>query len=246
MSTELIVAWIAALFALLSALVSVYGQIRITQIQHKFEQEKTEKSKNEDAEKILSKYREPLVQAAFDLQSRMYNIIENGLINYAFTQGDRGEQEYVIENTLYVFGQYFGWTEVIRLDIQFLNLGEVESTRKLAQLQENISELFLTHVHGVEFRTYRGEQRAIGERMMTRIGENYSVIGYASFVEMNSHEFQRWFNQLRKDLDLLVKNPKTYPKRLFLLQHALLDLIDFLDPHYMRFSKEYRTRLQQL
>lgn len=205
MSTELTVAWIAALFALLSALVSVYGQIQITQIQHKFDQEKIEKSKNEDAEKILSKYREPLVQAAFDLQSRIYNIVKNDLINYAFTQGNESVQEYAIENTLYVFGQYFGWTEVIRRDIQFLNLGEVVSTRKLAQLQENISELFLTHIHGVEFRIYRGEQRAIGERMMIRIGESYSVIGYASFVEMNSHEFQRWFDQLRRDLDFLLR-----------------------------------------
>ena len=47
----------------------------------------------------------------------------------------------------------------------------------------------------------------------------------------------------RNDIRELAASPSPDHRRLVALQHALLDLIDFLDDPPTRFPQEYRTRL---
>ncbi|WP_235083190.1 hypothetical protein ACF3DV_11485 [Chlorogloeopsis fritschii PCC 9212] len=53
----------------------------------------------------------------------------------------------------------------------------------------------------------------------------------------------RWFIQLEKDIDELANKFDYDEQRLILLQHALIDLIDFLDKDYIYFSPEYRQKI---
>ncbi len=96
------------------------------------------------------------------------------------------------------------WTEIIRQDIQFLDLGELETTQKLSTLQDQICNLFLD----------------------SRLGEVLN-----------------WFEPLRKHIDLLAKDFDKHADKLKQLQHALVELIDFLDPDCSRYPKERRAKI---
>jgi hypothetical protein len=53
----------------------------------------------------MSRYREPLVRAAYDLQSRLFNTLrqdQRGFLAKYVVGGDPKEQEYARENTLHV------------------------------------------------------------------------------------------------------------------------------------------------
>lgn len=214
------------------------NQANLEQLKDELQQKKEGRQKVEKAEEILAKYREPLVQAAFELQSRLYNIIRGGLLQNFHLKGNELERAYTIENTLFVFAQYLAWTEVIRREIQFLNLGEIDSTRRLSRLLDRIRSIMLSSRLGKVCRIFRGEQRAIGELMiLTKDNENFCM-GYAAFVARKDTEFRHWFGPLHESIDELARNSSSDQGRLQLLQHALVDLIDYLDPNYMRFDKD--------
>jgi hypothetical protein len=97
--------------SILSAGIAVYGQVW----SHRH-------SDRREAERILTRYREPLVSAAFDLQSRLFNILEQHfLLNYLGQRADEHRRKVALESTLYWFAQYFCWREILRQDTSFLN-----------------------------------------------------------------------------------------------------------------------------
>ncbi|MGA7640931.1 MAG: hypothetical protein WBW56_01895, partial [Syntrophobacteraceae bacterium] len=132
---------------------------------------------------------------------------------------------------------------IIRREVQFLDLGEIGSTKKLTELLDRVDELFLTDKYSRVFRIFRGEQRAIGEKMITREDGKPGCMGYGLFVECHDERFRRWFRQLEKDIEILSKDLPSHAERLIHLHHALIDLIDYLDPNCIRFQKEYRKKV---
>ncbi len=242
-------ALIAAVASIASAIIALASQFRVAKLQAKnqatleelkdeLQQKKEVRQKTEKAEEVLAKYREPLVQAAFELQSRCYNILRGSVLKHFHANGNEREREYTVQNTCYVFAQYLAWTEIIRREVQFLNLGETESNRRLNTLQENIRSVMLDNNLGKICRIFRGEQRAIGELMITTKGADSFCIGYAEFVARKEPEFLQWFEPLRQSVDELARDLSSGTDRLTQLQHTLVDLIGYLDPNYVRFDKE--------
>jgi hypothetical protein len=193
-------------------------------------------TKDEAALELVSRYRDPLLRSAFDLQSRIYNILEGGFSH-------RQDPEYFRLNTLFVVAEFFGWLEIIRRELQFLDLGATGDTRELNVQLDRIRGDFATSRRWPNdpYYVYRGQQRAIGELMLSELGGDlrgrprHQCIGYARFVAMQDDPgFARWFERLGK---AIVDLPGTKPKRLVSVQRALVDLIDFLDPHDERFQR---------
>ncbi|HAX74991.1 MAG TPA: hypothetical protein DCY88_03935 [Cyanobacteria bacterium UBA11372] len=70
-------------------------------------------------------------------------------------------------------------------------------------------------------------------------------MGYATFVlKQKDPDFSRWFEKLRQDIEILANEPVNHSQRLIKLQHELVELIDFLDPDYIRFPKKFRTKIK--
>lgn len=241
--TAIITATIAAGVAVLSAIISIVGQIHLANFKASLEREREIRTKKQQADEVMSKYREPLVYAAFELQSKLFNILKQELLDVYYIDGTESEREYTLQNTIFVVAQYLCWREIIKREIQYLDLGEIESTRKLADLMQKIESLFLTDKLNPVFRIFRGEQRAIGEKMITRENGKPICLGYASFVESENESFRRWFKKLEDDINKLAASPLEYGERLEHLQHALIDLIDYLDPECVRFEKKYRQKV---
>ena len=94
------IALIALAGSVLSTIVTVFGGPAL-QARH-------------DAKKVLYNYREPLLAASYELQARLYNILQLKFVEKYISDDTTGKRDSAVESTLYVFAQFFGWREIIR------------------------------------------------------------------------------------------------------------------------------------
>lgn len=146
-----------------------------------------------ERQKEMSNFSEPLARSAYDLQSRLYNILKQNLIEIYLTRGNDREKSYVINNTAFLIGQYLCWTELVRREIQFIDLGQSDKTRKLLRLQDTIYSLWGT-------------------------------------------------DEQPPDVASLENGLSQATERLRNVQHALIDLLNMLDPDYVRFPEDRRSK----
>jgi hypothetical protein len=142
------VAWMGFAGALVAALISAAVAVRQTRLaqglarlQSDLDAERHQREALFDrslhAADVLTTYREPLAAAAYDLQSRLYNILR--LDFFAKWDNTNAHAEEAITSTLFRLAQYFGWTEILRRKIQFLSFPQDEETRKVTRLQSDIT-----------------------------------------------------------------------------------------------------------
>lgn len=226
MNAAIIVAVIALIGAMLGAGFSLYGQLHMAR-----------KEAEREAATVLAKYREPLILAAYDLQSRLFNILRQDFLGKYYVQDREGSRQYTVDHTAYLVGQYFAWTEILRREVQFLEFEEEASTRRVSELLYEVRDAFASDRAelGAPFMIWRGVQNAIGERMVTVEDGQRLCIGYATFVERSADkQFMRWFEGLVRDIDVIAGEPNL---RLRELQHRLVDLVTTLDEGGVRFQK---------
>jgi hypothetical protein len=198
---------------------------------------------------LMARYRDPLLWAAFDLRSRLFNIVAKDFMRKCRDDG-ADEWRYAQQSTLFLLAEYLGWVEILRRGVRFLDLGDDSRNRTLVDLFHRVDRAFasLTLQDGV-LRLHRGDQRAIGELMITdgtTSGER-ECIGYATFCLRlaRDEDFGSWFEKLLRDIEVLADRADPRTERLVDLQNRLMDLIDFLDPHAIRFPSRRRDRLAE-
>jgi hypothetical protein len=182
------------------------------------------------AEDVLSTYREPLAAAAYDLQSRLYNILCMGF--FAKWGNGKPRTDDAIDSTLFRLAQYFGWSEILRRKIQFLSFPEDEETRKVARLQADVSHCFLTDGYGEGLMIWSDEQRALGEGMIVEEHGEVLCMGYARFRTHCDGTFSVHRERLRKEI-----GDPTVTARLRDAQHLLCDLVEALDKRRVRYTQ---------
>jgi hypothetical protein len=232
-------AWIGFAGGVLAALLSTFVALRQARVNERLTRLKSELDaevharavhldRDLRAEETLARYREPLASAAFDLQSRLYNILRLGFFK-KWRDGDRADD--AATTTLFRIAQYFGWSEILRRDIQFLAFPQDEPTRRVAELQSQIAACFLSDSYGPPMMIWSDEQRAIGERMIVEEHNKVLCMGYASFRERCDDVFGAWADRVRADLQDESAQP-----RLRDLQHRLCELVEVLDPRRVRYT----------
>lgn len=235
----------AIVIACISAGVSLTSGVSVEMLRRRSAERRETASKAEEAQNLEARYRDPLLNATYDLQSRLYNVLRS--------DGFRGgrDPDYFRLNTLFLFAEFLAWLEIIRLEMQFLDLSDVGKTRELGEHLHNLRECMASTStpYQDDFFLYRGEQRAIGEVMLRMIGRSSvtgpqrECIGYADFVRrQNDPEFAKWFARLSSALNQLPEKLHQDPTRpvkvprLVDIQNLLIDLLDFLDPQRERFQ----------
>jgi hypothetical protein len=205
------------------------------------------------AEELTRKFREPLLQATYNLETRIYNIVELDFFG-RFLGADSTdlEKEYAVHHTMYVFAGYFCWLEIVRRESQYLDPKDDRINRAVATGIEAVLEIFANSIDIQEkcFRLFRGEQRALGEVMLVPIeaptpgAPRWECVGYASFVHsLEDERMARWFRRLREDIGEFAENPTNRDRRLRLIHQRLMDIIDILDPDARRVPMRLRKRL---
>jgi hypothetical protein len=250
MSVELAVSLISAVVALgsvgLSALLSAQASKGRMELQAEIDRQQAARRKHEDRQDLMSRVRDPVLWAAFDLQSRIFNIEANGLLDVYLVHGSADQRVYVQRNTLFLFAQYLAWVEIVRRSVQFLDLGSKQENREVVDRFSKISSVL--NVDGFPdslFCIFRGDQRAIGEIMIdTSVDRELTCIGYAEFCTRMDADpaFAEWFARLSTQIDQLAAANQSHP-RLVELQHSLIDLITLLDPESVRFPDRHRSKL---
>lgn len=91
------------------------------------------------------------------------------------------------------------------------------------------------------FRLFRGEQRALGELLIVPAAApspdlpRWGSMDYAEFcAKLTDEKFSEWFQPLREDLGALSNNIVERGARLIVIEAALVDLINDLDPESKR------------
>jgi hypothetical protein len=193
------------------------------------------------ATELLGRYRDPLLGAAYELQSRLFNIVQGKFLHTYRRRGRGVLDRYPIDSTLWTLGQYLGWVEILRREVQFLDLGHTEANRDVQDKLARITGILASDHRRLSgrLRVWRAHQRAIGEVMIVREPQTESAratcLGYVEFVAKRSDpEFWKWFAPLERDLMALAGAPARDP-RLVALQRALVDLLDLLDEERVRF-----------
>lgn len=187
------------------------------------------------SEYLLARYSEPLVRAAYDLQSRLYNILRQRFLETYYGHG-----AYAEASTLWLLGQYLAWVEVLRREVQLLDLGDLRRTASLQNALFAVSSAFASDSIPIrDFVVLRANQRAIGELMVVERTIDQQVrsdcMGYAEFVNrLRDKAFADWFADLRHDLASFARG-KGSRLRLIYLQRTLIDLVDLLDGDRIRF-----------
>jgi hypothetical protein len=197
----------------------------------------------ERSQALIDRYQEPLLRAAYDLQSRLFNILAQGLLDVPHVS-----HEYIERSTIWLFGQYFGWVEILRREAQFLKLSRESDQAEVQRLLGAIARACSSDsIGGRRLQIQRSEQRALGELMVIdgrdADGRQRSdCLAYAAFskaLEDKSSEIHRWFAPLCAQV---WRHAGDSDDRLIRLQHALIALIEELDPDEVRFP-EHRLRV---
>lgn len=226
--------------ALWSGVTSARNSAKLTRLEHELEEEAA-------AEKVLARYREPLLEAAYFLQSRIGNIQHHGFLGYASPLSERSDA--AILSTLYRVAHYFGWREILRQDIQFLDFrDEPEQTRVVADLLAWISAEWADDAYGTAFMLWLEEQRAIGALMVERQGDRSVCISYASFCNQYKSTFLPWFERIDRDLRVEAEEEDDShdylaetDNRLAKIAELLRSLVERLDPDQIRFTQKWRS-----
>ncbi|MFJ4536077.1 hypothetical protein ACIP39_08880 [Streptomyces tibetensis] len=240
MRTELLVAALSGAAAVLSAAYSAQANRKNSLLADALERQKSEHHRLLERQDAMSRFRDPLLWAAFDLQSRLFNIVSGHFLRVYFTQSH--DRQYAIRSTLHVLAEYLGWVEILRRRIYFLDLGNREANRQIVALLMRVGSVLNSDSYpDRHFQLFRSDQRAIGELAMSR-GKN-DCMGYAEFCARldSDAEFADWFTRLSDSIVELASLPGRHT-RLVDLQVALMDLIDFLDPDQERFPQKRRFR----
>jgi hypothetical protein len=244
MDKTLILGMISSVVAIGAAVIAVWGQLRVKRVEAQLELQKAEAGRRAETEQTARRFREPLGRAAYELQSRIFNIIKGGFLRVYLEGGDGRSRSYAINHTLFVIAQYFAWTELIRREIQFIDLGADEETRQLAQLQHKIYSGWQTDKYDHPLlRVFGGEQHAIGERMIWEGPRGPQCMGFASFLDYLQGGPDSLIYALKVDVESLGARLEEALPRLTAIQHSLMDLVLFLDPEAVRFPKKNRTKI---
>lgn len=236
---------IAAITAIITAVLTIWNGRRLARMNATLLHEEKVADRKIESERILSKFREPLLGASFDLQSRLYNIANQNLLTAYLIHGTAEEQAYVVNNTLFLIAQFFAWNEIIRRDIQFLDLGNQDHTRQLASLQDFLVHVWRTDEYGRELRIFAGDQRAIGGRLIYTSARGSDCIGYAEFLDIVASDPNKipQLKRLTTDIHKIARAESARTDRILSVQHGLIDLLAFLDPDFIRYPRDHRGKL---
>lgn len=228
------------LFSVVSVVLSGYMSVRQQRISARLRHEEKRHEKEESALAAAQRVYEPMAQAAAELQSRIYNIVENDWVT--LTKRYEGHGDYPTKSTAFLFAHYFGWIEARRQSV-LVSSGKGGRDEKVQSLIDDVQKIMRRSEDSAGFSFFSAEQRAIGELMFywevvpdsgLRIPH---VLGYAGFSTKYKDDpgFREWFNPVDAGMARVAGGDN---HRLIDIQGALVHLILELDPK-QRYTSGY-------
>ncbi|MGY2134474.1 hypothetical protein ACW9KT_19760 [Hymenobacter sp. HD11105] len=210
-----------------------------------------------ELERISKKYKDPILLSATELVRRISEFktrykkvalryTKVNLFNKVdYLQANKSDDPYYIKyriiSTIYRFCAFFGWLEIYRQDITFLDSHSknerFKSLEIIEKIREEIADGQKNNEEGYsDVLIFRDELRAVGEGMIEVINGQKSIIGYGKFlsliVEFETDNKYIWlrpvinfFTEFKSEKDFRVKRFEN-------LSSNLKELIYCLDSEY--------------
>lgn len=189
------------------------------------------RAEQRETKRALRTYREPLISAAYDLQSRLFNLLRKDFSTY-ITDDRWGRKDEGVTSTLFAFAQYFGWREILRRETQLLEF----ETKPIGRVLSAITGTFGSDDFGEPFLIWKGEQRALGEAMIGEWHGAPACVGYLEFL-CRRRGVSPWLTRLEEDLERFAHSDED-DARLLKIQELLVRLIETLDPEHLRYAPD--------
>ena len=201
---------------------------------------------------VKRKYATPILLAAEDLRRRLENIIKIiETIDHRNVFSVRDPPGYYYLSTLYVVGQFFGWVQILRRTVAYLDFTTTKETRKyerfLAAIEDGFSSPSLLGAASTSYPAdtqdhwvFTFQLQAIGSLMVDSETKQDRTRDYISFCKAYSgsenKEFRRWFAPLSAMFqNLKAEDPRF---RRIVAIHAILNaFIEAVDPKHLRTEK---------
>ncbi len=221
----------------------VEGDSVVESLKARLQKDAREDNRQFELEQTMRRYQGPLLHAVYDLQSRLYNIIVNGFFRKYLVGGSPEQKHYAEYNTAFLIAQFFGWTEIIRQEVQFIDFAESGKTRRLSEIRDEIYTLWQTDHFGDPLMIWAGEQRGIGELMIESSNERLTCKGYASFLKSFGASQEPLMLRIRGAILASAHDQGSSNDRMRAIQHKLIDMMAILDPDGLRFREACRTKI---
>ncbi|WP_146074147.1 hypothetical protein [Vibrio hyugaensis] len=178
----------------------------------------------------MQEYKLSFLHSLNDLQSRIYHLVKSDMAGKYYKNGDEQSKDYVVNNTVFLIGQYFAWLEKIRTEVQFIQLADSNDTNTLSKLLDQTVTVWQENLEGkATFAVWAGNQRAIGEVMLEKTDSGRHCIGYGKFLT----EFSNKKNPIVANLDIqvlaLLDDVGASLDRLKSIHSVLIDTIILID-----------------
>ena len=138
--------------------------IRTARLGHQLEAEREQRHQEQSAIKAAERVYEPLAQAAAELQSRIFNIVETGWVPLMKRYESHGD--YAVTSTAFLFAHYFGWIEARRQAV-LASSGEGGRDVSVQRHIDGVLKVLRRSEDSEGFLFFTTEQRAIGELMLS-------------------------------------------------------------------------------
>jgi hypothetical protein len=176
-----------------------------------------------DREKLMSQVRGPAIRAMHGLERRIFGTVDEQAGGYQSIKQE-GQAEYYINATTFQIAECCAWIEILRDKMGALDYAELET--HLSELSQTLLGGYRPHFH-----VFLLEQREIGERMVSITNGEISCKGYSEFLDlMNRQDAPLCFTHLKARVTTMLDHWGPEAEKLVRIQHALVDMVKFLDP----------------
>ena len=150
--------------SLAAATISLLNARSVARLNNELEERRRARTKEEQAGELRARYRDPLLSAAFDLQSRLFNIVaKEFLVHYCGDEDEtfaqlRGREHAVRPGRV----PRLGWRSS---GVRFASSisGDKLANRQWVTAIERVRDMLARDDIDPVLRVFRGDQRAIGE-----------------------------------------------------------------------------------
>jgi hypothetical protein len=180
----------------------------------------------------------PIQDAAISLERRLTNILESEgykALQPGYTTADWSiTYDYFLCSTMFLFGQYFCWIQMLRLELNFELFRTQSEKVALFNGIDAVSKALGDYPPaysgtGDDIQVFRLQQRGIGELLARRINGKRVCQTYARFTgKISLGEYQAIFNPVFRLVDRVSPGEKRW-NRLAATRTALKDLITKCD-----------------
>jgi hypothetical protein len=188
----------------LSGLITIGGTVFNYYLSQRSKRLDEARQRQAEAERLAARYAKPLLQAAWELQGRLRNVLESKDRERKVLGPDWTPpadwpitHEYYLKSTLYMIGQLFAWIDIMKKEEIFLPLSNKQVNQEFQSLLDDCIKAFSDSRVAPGVSIFRQEQRAIGEQMSEESSKDKTLhcISYSTFVENyeQNERYRRWF-----------------------------------------------------